>query len=129
MSKEQLKEELEHRGLSTAGNKVELLIRLREAMEQEGSVPENDKGDVKDQTIVAVGGATGGVAPTNNFDMGQLLAAMKQVIAEVFAEQITRQKQHTAEIIQLMKQNVGEMKQVLTQETANQKHEVLLTFF
>ena len=70
--------ELKQRGLSTTGNKAELQIRLRGAMD-----PENHEFDVKDQTmVVPAEDATGGVAPTNNFDMGQILAALKRQSAE-----------------------------------------------
>ena len=80
MNMQQLKEELKKRKLSITGNKAELIIRLRGAMEQEGLDPENHEFDVKDQTmVVPAEEATGAVEPTNNFDMGQLLAITNEL--------------------------------------------------
>ena len=115
MNKEQLKEELEHRGLSTAGNKAELLIRLRGAIMQDGQDPENHEFDVKDQTMVV---------------QWQLMAVIQRINQTIVTQSI-RQEQNSAKIElalddqkDAMKQSKEEMKQEVTQQIAEQNAEV-----
>ena len=126
---QQIKAELKQRRLSTTGNKAELQIRLRGAMELEGLDPENHEFDVKDQTmVVPAENVTGNGAPDNNFDMGQLLAVMKRTLAEQqTAEQNSRQEQNSKKIERALADQTTkqeEIKQALTQQIMEQNKEM-----
>ena len=138
MKMQQLKEELMRRGLPTTGKRLDLLIRLRDSMDQEVLYPENHEFDVKDLTmVVPAEEATGGVAPTNNFDMGQLKLMMQQIMEQYFgrieqalANQATQLANHAAkqeELRQTLTQQIvaqnTEMKQALA-EQGNRQEEI-----
>ncbi|XP_036345942.1 SAFB-like transcription modulator [Rhagoletis pomonella] len=100
---EELKQELEKRNLATSGRKVELLSRLREAMEKEGidvdkyDFPREDdttstKDEQKDeadcsskglqQTAGKVEEQQNAPSSSTGMDMNTLLAAMSQMMQE-----------------------------------------------
>ena len=122
MNKEQLKEELKRRGLSTIGSKADLLIMLRGAMEQEGLDPENHEFEIKEQTmVVPAKEATGGVAPTDNLELGELLAVIKQMKQDL-KQQIA--EQNTASQAELKQTLAEQVKQQMAEQNSNMAEQV-----
>ncbi|XP_017462840.1 PREDICTED: SAFB-like transcription modulator [Rhagoletis zephyria] len=115
---EELKQELEKRNLATSGRKVELLSRLREAMEKEGIDVDkhdfhrrDDEASLKDKDKEEVAGSSNDVEQTSAkleeqgkapcastaIDMNMLLGAISQISSQLQVQETRMSSQLEAQ--------------------------------
>lgn len=130
-----LKSELKKRGLQTEGFKDELVLRLHEAMANEGLDPEiHDFGmatteligkekteDIETQAVEEIAPVASKSVGAPNVDMSQFMVLLTQMMAQQHGELKLSNQEMKQEMNQMMAQQHTEMKQDMAQQIGDLK--------